>query len=95
MLGLPTSEWRARKWTGAEVLAAAPSAGDWRHVGDVAHVFTHFSLTLSVYEASDATPPPDTVWMALEEAIAATPTVFRKALEPLQSSLPFMGRDRR
>ena len=95
MLGLPTSEWRQRAWTTAEAMAAAPAAGDWRHIGDVAHVFTHFSLTLAVYEAPEADAPSDAIWMDLDGALASTPTVFRKALEPLQTSLPFMGRDRR
>ena len=95
MLGLPTTEWRTARWSMSEALAAAPSPAAWRHVGDVAHVFTHFSLTLSVYEANEADAPEDVVWTTLDEALAATPTVFRKALQPLQASLPFMGRDRR
>jgi A/G-specific adenine glycosylase len=86
MLGLPTSEWRERSWTRAQALAAAPAPADWRHVGDVAHVFTHFSLTLAVYEAPGATAPSDAIWMPLDEAMASTPTVFRKALECLRTT---------
>jgi len=89
MLGLPTSAWREARWTPAEARAAAPSAGDWRLVGEVAHVFTHFSLTLAVYQAHDAPPPAGTIWLTLDEALAQTPSVFRKALSPLQASLPF------
>ncbi len=93
MLGLPTSDWRSRPWTHAEALAAAPSKADWRLIGAVDHVFTHFSLTLSVYEAPGAAAPPDTIWTGLQQAIDATPTLFRKALLPLQNStcLPRLG----
>jgi A/G-specific adenine glycosylase len=93
MLGLPTTEWRAERWSTGEALAAATSPAAWRHVGDVAHAITHFSLTLSVYEANEAVAPEDAIWLPLEEALAATPTVFRKALQPLQASLPFVSRD--
>jgi A/G-specific adenine glycosylase len=87
MLGLPTSEWRAAAWRQAEALAAAPSPGAWRHLGDIAHVFTHFSLNLSVYEAHDLRAPEGAIWMPREEALAGTPTVFRKALEISRPSL--------
>jgi len=87
MLGLPTSEWRETVWRAAEAAAAAPASGAWRHLGDVAHVFTHFSLTLSVYEAHDLRAPEGVIWMPREEAVAGTPTVFRKALEISRPSL--------
>jgi len=87
MLGLPTSEWRAAAWRQVDALAAAPSRGAWRHLGDVAHVFTHFSLTLSVYEAHGLRAPEGAIWMPREEALASTPTVFRKALEISRPSL--------
>jgi A/G-specific adenine glycosylase len=87
MLGLPTSEWRETAWRAAEALAVAPSRGLWNHLGDVAHVFTHFSLTLSVYELHGAAAPPGAIWTPLDEALASTPTVFRKALEIRRPSL--------
>ena len=87
MLGLPTSEWRTSPWREAEALAAAPSPGAWRHLGDVAHVFTHFSLTLSVYEVHGQGAPAGAIWTPLEQALAGTPTVFRKALEISRPSL--------
>lgn len=48
MLGLPTTEWRDAPWSLDEAVAAAPAAADWREVGWVEHVFTHFALTLLV-----------------------------------------------
>lgn len=75
MAGLPTTEWRAKAWSQAEALAAAPFSGEWEHIGQVRHVFTHFSLTLDVYESS-ATPSGDGFW---GEAVAL-PSVFAKAV---------------
>jgi A/G-specific adenine glycosylase len=74
MAALPTSEWRARKWSRAEALAQAPVAADWVRAGQVRHVFTHFGLTLDVYVA-DAAPGSDGWW----GDASALPTVFRKA----------------
>jgi len=72
MLGLPTSDW------GAPAAPAPPVAADWRDAGAVEHVFTHFSLTLQV-RAGQGTG--DFLWTPADEARAALPTVFRKALE--------------
>ena len=75
MLGLPTSHWAI-----GEPAAAAPVDADWREVGAVEHVFTHFSLTLTVMTARvDAGRPYR--WMPIEAARAALPTVFAKALD--------------
>ena len=73
MLGLPTSDWSS-----APVEAAPPAAADWRHAGTVEHVFTHFALTLEVQTARGS---GDFIWLAAGGALAALPTVFRKALE--------------
>jgi len=40
MLALPTSDWRADRWSEAEALAAAPAPAPWRGVGEVEHGFT-------------------------------------------------------
>jgi A/G-specific adenine glycosylase len=81
MLGLPTSDWRAAPWTKAQALCVAPTPADWRPAGEVEHVFTHFSLTLSVYAARGGNPRGDVLWTPIGEALAAMPSVFRKALE--------------
>jgi A/G-specific adenine glycosylase len=86
MLGLPTTDWRAVSWTSAQALAAAPCSGGWRERGSVEHVFTHFSLSLNVLalEASARTIArlsQAVLWMPVEEAKAALPSVFRKALD--------------
>lgn len=74
MAALPTTDWRAKKWTRTEALQEAPVAGPWKKAGAVEHVFTHFALTLDVYSA-DTAPPNDGWW----GDASALPTVFKKA----------------
>ena len=75
MLGLPTGEWSMT--VSAEM---PPLTADWREMGAVEHVFTHFSLTLEVraaaVEGHDAYQ-----WLEVGAARAALPTVFAKALD--------------
>ena len=80
MLGLPTTDWRASRFTPAEVRAAAPAAADWRPLGPVEHVFTHFALTLEVWRAEAAAADPRLEWLSIDEAGQALPSVFLKAL---------------
>jgi len=80
MLGLPTTEWRSEPWSEAEALADPPAPADWRKVGDIDHVFTHFSLTLAVYWARARTAAAVGEWTTLDDAITDTPSLFRKAL---------------
>jgi A/G-specific adenine glycosylase len=80
MLALPTTAWRAAPWTTDEATAQAPAAGAWTPAGAIEHVFTHFSLTLAVWEASAAAPCPALIWTPLAEAAANTPSLFAKAL---------------
>ena len=75
MLGLPTSDWTTDAPSGA-----APIQAEWREAGAVEHVFTHFSLTLTVMTARGETASPWR-WMPVEAARAALPTVFAKALD--------------
>ena len=72
MLGLPTSDWSEAPD------ATPPVAADWWDAGAVEHVFTHFSLTLTVRVAGGA--GGDWIWMDEAEALASLPTVFAKAL---------------
>ncbi len=81
MLGLPTTPWRAERWSGAQARAAAPWPADWRALGEVSHVFTHFSLSLEVWGAEATGTAPDVVWLPITQATAASPTVFRKAID--------------
>jgi A/G-specific adenine glycosylase len=76
MLALPTSEWRTARWTDAEALAAAPARAPWRGVGEVDHVFTHFSLTLRLLRAEGEAD--GVIWSARRD-LDALPSVFLKA----------------
>lgn len=76
MLALPTSDWRAAPWSDAEARAAAPAALVWRDLGEVEHVFTHFSLTLRVFRAEgDA---EGVIWSPRRD-LDGLPSVFLKA----------------
>lgn len=48
MSEVPSSDWSAQQ-DGETGIDAAPFSGDWYHVGDVRHVFTHFKLEMKVY----------------------------------------------
>jgi A/G-specific adenine glycosylase len=78
MLALPTSEWRAARWSAEEVRAIAPGDGPWRQVGQIEHVFTHFALTLQVWRAQGVSSDRQLIW-ATEPDLAALPSVFLKA----------------
>jgi len=69
-------------WLGELPTAAYPMDADWRHRGQVVHVFTHFRLELEVWSA---TVVPDALaggWWAERQALKseALPTLFRKVL---------------
>ena len=81
MVALPTTDWRAAPFTEAEALAAAPAVADWIDAGSVEHVFTHFSLTLRVFEARVVANAAAWIWTERAEALASVPSVFAKALK--------------
>ncbi len=75
----PTSAWTEAK--AVDPVAGAPGKFAWERAGEVRHVFTHFALKLEVWRAQ-AGPRAKTAgeWMAHEDALAALPTVGRKAV---------------
>ncbi|HUO23989.1 MAG TPA: A/G-specific adenine glycosylase [Caulobacteraceae bacterium] len=75
MLALPTGDW-----TPTLEPATPPFPADWRAMGEIEHVFTHFSLSLKVLTAQAPGADPHLIWTPLEEAAQALPSVFRKAL---------------
>jgi len=76
MLALPTSDWRGRPWSDAELHAAAPACAPWRPAGEVEHVFTHFALTLRVARAEGDWA--GALWRPRSD-LEAMPSVFLKA----------------
>ncbi|HEX4742595.1 MAG TPA: A/G-specific adenine glycosylase [Caulobacteraceae bacterium] len=81
MLGLPTTPWRPEPWTLAEARRAAPGATTWVEAGAVEHVFTHFTLRLTVLTCARAEPAAGFLWTPVERARSGLPTVFRKAVD--------------
>lgn len=77
MTEVPTSDWSAE--------AAEPDfplSADWRHRGQVVHIFTHFRLELEVWSAEVSPHALENGWWSSPELLAgeALPTLFRKVL---------------
>jgi A/G-specific adenine glycosylase len=85
MTELPTSEW-THDFKEDDALAEAPrlDRAEWRRIGVVTHVFTHFPLELIVYAAKvpeSAAAPKDTRWVAIADLTGeALPTLMRKVI---------------
>lgn len=83
MTEVPGTAWTARL-DGATGVGAAPFAASWQRKGSISHVFTHFSLDLTVYvaEVGDMPAPSGHFWSRPgwlnDEAL---PTVMKKAIE--------------
>ncbi len=84
MLALPTTDWRDRPFSEAEAEALAPMAADWRSMGEVEHVFTHFSLTLKVLKAEGR--GGDLIWSPRRD-LDGLPSVFLKAAKAALNAL--------
>jgi A/G-specific adenine glycosylase len=79
MMMPPTSDWTELK--SDDPLLGAPVNADWKHIGEVRHVFTHFALKLDVWRAEAGSRTKAVgEWLAHEDALAALPTVGRKAV---------------
>jgi A/G-specific adenine glycosylase len=83
MLMPPTSDWL--EGGPAPSVETAPFPAGWCEAGEVRHVFTHFALRLTVWRGDlrlkkDEPANADGVWMPIEEALQALPTIGRKAV---------------
>jgi A/G-specific adenine glycosylase len=70
-------------WSAARTAPEFPEPADWRHHGQIIHVFTHFRLELDVWSTNAADPAgfSEGWWADPRELDAeALPTVFRKVL---------------
>jgi A/G-specific adenine glycosylase len=86
MMEIPSTPWRAEPWAIEEALAAAPFTAQWTALpGIVDHVFTHFSLELSVVVARTAKSvnlEDDSEWWPVDRLDErALPSVMRKIVE--------------
>lgn len=77
MMGLPTSDWGAAL-SDPEFPEQGDCQGEWQQVGEVRHVFTHFSLTLTVWRAHLSERQLTSTQRAAADAL---PSVFAKALK--------------
>jgi A/G-specific adenine glycosylase len=78
MLALPTSDWRATRFPEIEAIANAPADADWRPAGAIEHVFTHFSLSLSIMRAEAEGDADELIWSPRRD-LDGLPSVFLKA----------------
>ena len=90
MLEVPSTDW-ADEWIGADqALRSAPVRGNWLPVpGSVSHTFTHFKLTLMVYQAVVSAHTALNLWTEPERCrwvhrrdldSVALPSVMRKVV---------------
>ena len=79
MVALPTSAWSSVKSHIEDTPLEPPLAAAWRRIGEIDHVFTHFALTLRVWEARAGAG--EFLWTPVAEAAASMPSVFAKALK--------------
>ena len=81
MIGLPGPEWTKTPPTDAQIHAAAPVSTEWRTCEiEARHVFTHFTLRLTVFVGWGARTPGQR-YLPVDEARDAAPTVMRKAID--------------
>ena len=72
---------------------APPLPGEWRRVGEIRHSFTHFHLRLEVRLLHLAVRR-GAGFVPLDEALAAMPTVFAKAVRLARAAVPPPERSR-
>jgi A/G-specific adenine glycosylase len=67
-------------WTAADPgLAGAPVEADWRDIGGVEHVFTHFALKLRLVAAEDIAATDGEWWPIARLDEAGLPSLFARA----------------
>lgn len=81
MTELPGTPWRETSWSAAEALEHAPMRANWRDLGRIQHVFTHFALDLAVFSAQVPVVQAEG-WLCAVDALAdeALPSVIRKCV---------------
>lgn len=77
MLGLPGSDWHRDE---PIPRSGEPVETSWTEIGEVRHVFTHFALTLRVWQGNAASPHPEGIWVKKKE-VNGLPSVFAKAFK--------------
>ena len=83
MIGLPTSDWFTDR---SDFEAAGKQYEHLRHVGRVAHVFTHFRLELEVYEDRRSEISANNQIPLKQTGNSGMPSVFEKARQKFVDS---------
>jgi A/G-specific adenine glycosylase len=97
MLAVPSAGWDGSAAEGGDgAMRAPPFPGDWRPAGEVRHTFTHFHLRLEV-RLLRLSRHGDHRFRAADEAVAAMPSVFAKAVrlacgDPVRNGRVVTGR---
>ncbi|MGH7117228.1 MAG: A/G-specific adenine glycosylase, partial [Stellaceae bacterium] len=86
MIEIPSTAWRAARWSFPEAVAAAPSAAQWAALpGKVRHGFTHFRLELAVVAGQGEA---DGLWSPVDRlGDHALPTLMKKLARHAISAL--------
>jgi len=86
MTELPGTPWRAEPWDLAAALALAPQPAAWRAAAQVAHGFTHFELTITLYAATVPAITADGFLRPIDALDGeALPSVMRKCVAVVAS----------
>lgn len=85
MTQVPTTDWNSRKDGMTDIGGAPIKNARWMRSGQIEHVFTHFSLTLTVWKtevAKSQFTPADGQWWAPIATLQgeALPTVMKKVI---------------
>ncbi|MGZ9271958.1 MAG: A/G-specific adenine glycosylase [Candidatus Binatia bacterium] len=81
MMEIPSTGWRAQRWSLTELPGAAPVQAEWRPLpGTVSHIFTHFTLELAVVAGTTSdTTAAGTIWCEADRLDQhPLPTLMRK-----------------
>jgi A/G-specific adenine glycosylase len=89
MTELPGTPWRTAPWSAAEALEHAPMRANWRDLGQIQHVFTHFALHLAVFSAHVPSIQAEG-WLCAADALEheALPSVMRKCVRLAETVRP-------
>jgi A/G-specific adenine glycosylase len=94
MMEIPSTDWRAKKWSFTDSLGAAPVQAEWRPLpGTVSHSFTHFNLELAVVAGTTSdTAAVGSIWCKANQLDQhPLPTLMRKVAAHALSRLDTGG----
>jgi A/G-specific adenine glycosylase len=94
MMEIPSTDWRAERWSLTESLGAAPVQAEWRPLpGTVSHIFTHFALELAVVAGTTSdTTGAGGIWCKTDQLDQhPLPTLMRKVAAHALSRLDTAG----